>query len=554
MNCPCTHCGKSFAVTKDDLHFYDTISPVFGGKKCAVPPPTHCPACRHQRRLGAFSQIHVYRRPSSVTGNMIVAQFPDSVAFPVYDNEYWWSDKWDALSYGRTFDFSQPFFAQFRMLSDVVPRFALMVLRNENCDYCNNVSDNKNCYLIFNTRRSEDCMSCERVVGSRDCVDCTDVSDSELCFDCVSCNRCYNVQSSRESDDCKDSMFLMNCRSCTDCFGCVNLRHARFCVFNEQKSEQEYRAFLAVIGLSSHVKRTAMEKKVEIFWQQHPRPHAVMKMVQDVSGKHLFECRDLYQSYLLPNCYHLRYCSLVVDNVRNCQDYTTYGDNAELIYETTRCGNNIFRLLFCHYTYDSCADLQYCSFCVGCQQCFGCIGLRSKKYCVFNKQYTKEKYEELVPRIIEHMRATSEWGEFFPLQDSVFAYNHSMAQRYFPLTKEQAKQKGLPWYDEQSDGIAESDIPDGFPAADVSLQLRSTLSGRVFSVTAQEMRRYRKLGVPLPRMTYDERMEKRAEKLGGIVLFDRTCAKNGKPMQTTIPPDSPWIVWEKDTYETHFSS
>jgi hypothetical protein len=35
---------------------------------------------------------------------------------------------------------------------------------------------------------------------------------------------------------------------------------------------------------------------------------------------------------------------------------------------------------------------------------FGCIGLRGKEYCILNKQYTKEEYEALVPKIIEKMK------------------------------------------------------------------------------------------------------------------------------------------------------
>jgi len=31
------------------------------------------------------------------------------------------------------------------------------------------------------------------------------------------------------------------------------------------------------------------------------------------------------------------------------------------------------------------------------------------KYCILNKQYSKEEYEELVPKIIEHMQKTGEW-------------------------------------------------------------------------------------------------------------------------------------------------
>ena len=68
-----------------------------------------------------------------------------------------------------------------------------------------------------------------------------------------------------------------------------------------------------------------------------------------------------------------------------------------------------------------------------------------------NKQYTKEEYEELVPKIIEHMKTPltnpllggegmSERGEFFPMHSSHYAYNETIAQDFFPLTKEQGGQ------------------------------------------------------------------------------------------------------------------
>ncbi|MDR2189932.1 MAG: hypothetical protein LBP53_01790 [Candidatus Peribacteria bacterium] len=67
---------------------------------------------------------------------------------------------------------------------------------------------------------------------------------------------------------------------------------------------------------------------------------------------------------------------------------------------------------------------------------FGCIGLRGKEYYILNKQYTKEKYEELVPKIIEKMKADEEWGEYFPASISPFGYNETLANEYFPLTEE----------------------------------------------------------------------------------------------------------------------
>src|SRR3989344_3075374 len=90
---------------------------------------------------------------------------------------------------------------------------------------------------------------------------------------------------------------------------------------------------------------------------------------------------------------------------------------------------------------------------------FGCVGLRNKKYCILNKQYTKEEYEELAPRIIAHMRNTEEWGRFFPMEQSSFAYNETEAQDYFPLKKEEAAQRNIAWREEKEMPQADKVLP-----------------------------------------------------------------------------------------------
>lgn len=67
---------------------------------------------------------------------------------------------------------------------------------------------------------------------------------------------------------------------------------------------------------------------------------------------------------------------------------------SELLYECldcTRCYN-------CDYCQDceNANDSSYCYDCVGCSDCFGCVGLRHKKYYMFNEQLTKEEYERAV--------------------------------------------------------------------------------------------------------------------------------------------------------------
>ena len=73
--------------------------------------------------------------------------------------------------------------------------------------------------------------------------------------------------------------------------------------------------------------------------------------------------------------------------------------------------------------------------CRSCQDCFGCCGLSGQQYCIFNKQYSKEDYENQVAKIISHMIETKEWGEFFHPSLSPFGYNETVAMEYYPLEK-----------------------------------------------------------------------------------------------------------------------
>lgn len=557
MNRTCRQTGEPFEVTDADLAFYDKVSPNFENRKYPIPPPTLCPQMRLRRRLTFANQIHVYSRPSSMTGKHIFSMFPEDVPFPVYENEEWYGDSWDPLLYGRDPDFSRPFFEQYHNLAAVVPHFARFGVNLENSEYCNNVSEIKNCYFVFNTSGAEECFYCENAWDSTDCIDCTHTTNSELCCDCVMCTRCYNVQGSQDCEDCLDSMFLFNCRSCNHCFACVNLRHQEYCIFNQQHSRKEYERFITTLDLSSYLTRRQWEEKAFSFWAKHPRPHAVTRMVENVSGNYIFESRKVLDSFLVRSGENCRFCFNLNEYVKDCYDYLSFGRNAQLVYETARSGMNPFNIRFCCYCIDGCTELLYCTFCAGCEQCFGCVGLHKKRFCVFNKQYTREEYNRLVPQMIEHMQQTKEWGEFFPSSYSPFPYNHSHAQRYFPLSKDEAEAQGNHWYYRPliADNMLDADkLPDHLPAGDDPLVVKSANSERAFRITSEDIRRLRKLSVPLPRTTYDERMNARAMKMGGVRLFQRNCAKTGRPLQTTIPPDSPWIVWDRKVYEEEFSS
>lgn len=158
MQKTCKQCGLSFEVTDDDLKFYDKVSPVFGGKKYAVPAPTLCPDCRRQRRLAHRNEMVLYKRTCDFSGKKILSMYPQEAVFPVYDPKIWFGDKWSALDYGQDFDFNRPFFEQYIELRNKVPHLALVSEANENCDFCNIVGNSRNCYLCFGSIECEDCL------------------------------------------------------------------------------------------------------------------------------------------------------------------------------------------------------------------------------------------------------------------------------------------------------------------------------------------------------------------------------------------------------------
>lgn len=191
------------------------------------------------------------------------------------------------------------------------------------------------------------------------------------------------------------------------------------------------------------------------------------------------------------------------------------------------------------------------------KDCFGCAGLKNAQYCVFNKQCSKEEYEGLVSRIIEHMKQCGEYGEFFPVSLSPFAYNETIAQEYFPFTREQILERGWRWRDEIDETpkvqkvIPASQLPDSIDAvADDILNwaIECEATKRPFKIVKQELDFYRKMHLPLPHFHPDERHRRRMQLRNPRKLWKRACVKCGKEIQTTYAPDRPEKVYCEECY------
>jgi len=49
-------------------------------------------------------------------------------------------------------------------------------------------------------------------------------------------------------------------------------------------------------------------------------------------------------------------------------------------------------------------------------------------------------------------------------------------------------------------------------------------------------------------------MEERQKRVAGVFLYERRCQKTEKPLFSSYPLTSDWIIWEKEEFDREFNS
>lgn len=549
-------CSKPFEITPDDLAFYEKVSPVFNGKKEMIPPPTRCPECRQQRRLVRRNERSLYRHTCSITGKFVISIYAPTAPIVICDTNEWWKDTWDPLKYAQMFQETRSVTKQIQELYSKVPRPSLHVMANENSDYVNQCGFSRHCYLSFNTDYSEGCCYCSNAIRCRDCFDVLNAEQCELCFESHDIDTCYNVRSSSFCKNCSDISHCSDCIGCRDCIGCINLRNKQYCIFNQQYSEEEYAATSAAFLTSSFIGCKKLRSSTAQNYLQHPRRSTRQIECENCAGDGLRSCKNCHHCFDCFSNEDVAYCA-ITSRAKDMRDNDTGGYDSELCMELISSGLQNVRCSFCTNLWGNCSDVYYCEVMMGCSHCFGCCGLRHQQYCILNKQYTKEEYERLVPKIIEKMRADGEWGEFFPPSMCPFGYNETVAQEYFPLTKEQALERGFNWSDYEpplpkvEKIIKATELPDKIedvPDDILQWAIECETTKKPFKIIKQELEFYRKMNLPIPHFHPDERHRRRMARRNPRKLWNRSCAKCQKPIATSYSPERPEIVHCESCY------
>jgi hypothetical protein len=464
--------------------------------------------------------------------------YPKDSPYKVLSRDSFFSDEWDPKMHGRDFDFDRGFFEQFDELCRDVPQLALFHQRdNENCEYANLISDNKNCYLIFAASQNEECYYSNYIHNCFQVADSFFIFRSELCYHCIDCYDCYGVTHSQQVENCRDSSYLYDCKGCVDCFACVSLVNQKFHFFNRALSETDYRK--AVEKISSQWSQQQIEEKLEQLKASIPKKYYAGLNNSEITGDHLANCKNTYDSYDCTELEDCSYCTWLHNSV-NCQDCYAWGSTGELGFENHLCGNGFYRLLFCESCANGNNDLLYCRSCNnGNSHLFGCVGMQRSKYCILNKQYSKDEYEKLVPKIVHHMRSRSEWGEFFPPQISPFPYNKTTAYEYFPISEAQARERNWKWEENDciprgKETLSRSEYPKIVTPEIATEVLCCKSCERNYRIASAEAQLLAKMSLPIPENCFHCRYEQRRKARNPRSLRSANCDSCKLELQTSF--------------------
>jgi len=543
----CQKCKQDFVVESDDFAFYE---------KMKVPAPNVCPLCRFRLKALWRNETTLYSRVCAATKEPIISMYNPKRPYTVFSYEYYISDEWDSREFGTDYDKNKPFFDQLKELLIKVPKCATYLSTASgpiiNSPYANYGGGLKNCYLVFNSGPDED------VMYSRGMRYCNQSADCYFCFQLEECYECVNVQQSsrvfwgKNSSSCLECSFIEDCRGCQSCFGCVGLRNQKYNFFNESFSKEDYQKKVSEItGSYKEIER--MKKKFELHRLKFPVRQTNNFKTVNSTGDYLFECNKVYNSMEALKSENSRF----VFSVRETKDsmgIIGYGTQSELLLECVGVGNSSRVVGSVGVSHSS--DIWYSFFLENCKNCIGCDYLKHAEYCILNKQYTKEEYEILQEHIRQELIEKGLHGLIMPQYLAPFAYNETVGQDNFPISRDQAIKTGLPWEDDIQETHGKEtmklfDLPDNIKDIKDSIIneiFACEMTGRNFRITMQELQFYRKMNLPLPHKSFFARHIDRLVRRGPYQLFDRNCAKCNKEIKTSYATDRPEIVYCESCY------
>lgn len=514
-------------------------------RKFNAPRLDYSPRTQMQRLLSFRTAYEIFWNTHALSGEPILSYLHPDVPIPVVtDNEGHNLDMDVHPEYQASYDLSLPLLPQLTDLVKTVP----MGARRETKNVINTIGvgmwDVEDCYMVFSTVGVKRCMYTYYCLeGSEDTMQSVFVQSCQNCFGSTRAERCYSCFVALESRDCLNCRFVFDCRNCEDCFGATNLRNAKYVFFNEQLSKDEYEKRVAEIGLSCRSVFDAMYKRFVELVESSPFPETFNINSPDCHGEYLFDCVRTSDSHYMIRCTDCHYNYGSKDSENCIYVASSYpATNCWMSAQMWHC-NNMKYSMNCGQTQNT----EYCFNCFDCEDCFSCVGLRQKRFYIFNKKYTEEEYGRRVDEIKCAMLERGEYGEFFPLEVSPNGTQFSMASVLYDMNEDEMKRIGAPIYDPDRGAVLApkngqempplniADVPDCIADVEASAWVGKPFVdmgvNRRWAVVPQELTYLKSHKLPFPREHYSSRLRRQIQMLNLIDTEDATCTACQKSLK-----------------------
>lgn len=436
-----------------------------------------------------------------------------------------------------------------------------------NSSYTNHAGHLKNAYLVFMADFVEDSAYGFFLNHVRDVFDSSLMVASEMCYDSMNVYksaRCVGLRS--QVSESVDSAFLKDCRGCQNCFASANLRNKKFYIFNKPYSKEGYFEEMKKWDLGSHQTYQEAKKRAEEHWKTLPPKSVFDELSVNSSGNYVHQSKNCKQCFEVVGAEDSKYLLMMYDPpIKDCYDISTWGNNLSLSYDCCNVGEHSSGLKFCLSGGINLLNAEYCyDSLVGSGQ-FGCVSACKGEYVILNKRYSKDEYEKLRTKIIQQMDEVPyvdkkgrayKYGEFFPIKLSLFAYNETIANSFFPMTKEEIFENGYKYKEPEprkhDTTMTAEQLPDHIKDAPDSIlgeAIKCQNCDRGYRIIPQELKFLRERNLPLPRACpfcrIDEKFNLWVKSLRQI---PRVCSKCGKEFKTKYTEDEAPTIYCKECY------
>lgn len=346
------------------------------------------------------------------------------------------------------------FFSHFKQFQDKIPLAYTVQFANENCEYTDSSYLAYNCYLSFAIW-----LDSKEVLYSAFSYDNIEKVYNSFLVWKQSSNvyqsswimNSYNIFYSKYITWSHNIWFSTNMIGCQECIWCDGLQNQKYHIWNVayEKEEYEKKKIEILRDKSSYLKSYShiKSRKAINFASENVEWNYIIESSNILNGGWIFRLHEGRNLLIINGGDGSRNCYDSVDFWVNCSNYCCVNASA---WPATN--------VFCSWQIAVSSFIYYSYMLESCHHCLWCIWLKNKSYCIFNKQYTKEEWEEKACEIFASMEADGTLGDFFPASMNPFYFNDTLAYLIDDsFTKEEVEVEGYLWRDEP----IRADIPEG---------------------------------------------------------------------------------------------